>query len=82
MPSTIPNTVLHDKPVRLANMRTHRRRHMFVNRGNADRYHNAEIDVSGLPDDVTFGDLVRRMLCTACDHRDADVGPSWLLHRG
>ena len=21
-----------------------------------------------------------RMLCTACDHRGADVGPSWLHH--
>ncbi len=37
-------------------------------------------DVSGLPDNVTFGELQRRMLCTVCDHRGADVGPSWLHH--
>ena len=52
---------------------------MFVNCGNPDCHHNAEVDVSGLPDNVTFGELQRRMLCTVCDHRGADVGPSWLL---
>jgi hypothetical protein len=69
---TIPNLVLHDKPVRLANMRTHGRNHVFVNCGNPDCYHNAELDVSALPDNVTFGELQLRMLCTMCDHRDAD----------
>jgi hypothetical protein len=82
-PWTIPNLVLHDKPMRLANMRTHGRRHVFVNCGNPDCYHNAELDVSGLPDNVTFGKLQRRMLCTVCDHRGADVWPvlaaSWLI---
>jgi hypothetical protein len=73
---TIPNQLLHDKPVPLANMRTHGRRHVFVNCGNPD----AEVDVSGLPDNLTFGELQRRMLCTVCDHRGADVGPSWLHH--
>jgi hypothetical protein len=53
---------------------------VFVNCGNPDCYHNAELDVSGLPDNVTFGELQRRMLCTVCDHRGADVGPSWLHH--
>ena len=80
MPWTIPNLVLQAKPVPLANMRTHGRRHVFVNCGNPDCYHNAELDVSGLPDNVTFGELQRRMLCTVCDHRGADVGPSWLHH--
>jgi len=75
---TIPNLVLHDKPVRLANMRTHGRRHVFVNCGNPDCYHNAELDVSGLPDNLTFGEVQRRMLCTVCDHRGADVSPPWL----
>jgi hypothetical protein len=28
---------------------------------------------TGLPDNVTFGDLQPRMLCTVCDHRGADV---------
>jgi hypothetical protein len=44
--------------------------------------HNAEIEVSGFADEVTYGDLQPRMLCTVCDHRGADVSPSWLLHRG
>jgi hypothetical protein len=64
MPWTIPNLVLHDKPVPLANMRT--------NCGNPDCYHNVELDFSGLPDNVTFGELQRRMLCTVCDHRGAE----------
>jgi len=45
---------------------------------NPDCYHNADLDVSRFPDDVTFNDLQPRMLCTVCDHRGADVGPSWL----
>ena len=80
MPWTIPNLVLHDKPVRLANMRTHGRKHVFVNCGNPDCYHNAELDVSRLPDDATFNDLQPRMLCTVCGHRGADVRPDWSPH--
>jgi hypothetical protein len=26
---------------------------------------------------MTFGDLQPRMLCTLCNHRGADVSPSW-----
>jgi hypothetical protein len=80
MPWTILNLLLHDKPVPLANMRTHGRNHVFVNCSNPGCCHNAELDVSRLPDDVTFNDLEPRMLCTACDHRGADAGPSWLHH--
>jgi hypothetical protein len=53
---------------------------VFVNCGNPDCYHNTELNVSRFPDDVTFNDLQPRMLCTVCDHRGADVGPSWLHH--
>jgi hypothetical protein len=56
MPWTIPNLVLHDKPVRLANMRSLGRKHVFVNCGNPDCYHNTELDVSRFPDDVTYND--------------------------
>ena len=52
----------------------------FVVCGNPDCHHNAEVDVNRLPDDVTFNDLQPRMLCTMCDHRGADVSPSWQLH--
>jgi hypothetical protein len=63
MPWTIPNLLLHDKPVPvpLANMRSQGRNRVFVNYGNPDCHRNAELDVSGLPDDVTFGDLQPRM---------------------
>jgi hypothetical protein len=64
----------------LGNMRSLGRTHVFVNCGNPDCFHNAELDVSRLPDDMTFNDLQPRMLCTVCDHRGADVGPSWLHH--
>ena len=79
MPSTIPNLLLHDKPVPLSNMRSHGRKHVFVYCSNPDCHHNAEIDASGFPDTVTltFGDLQPRMLCTVCNHRGADVSPSW-----
>jgi len=81
MPWTIPNLLLHDKSVTLSNMRSLGRTRVFVYCSNPDCRHNAEIDASGFPDDVTFGDLQPRMLCSACDHRGADVSPSWLHHR-
>ena len=34
----------------------------------------------GFPDDVTFNELQPRIVCTVCDHRGADVSPSWLHH--
>jgi hypothetical protein len=78
MPWTIPNLLLHDKPVPLSNMRSLGRNHVFVVCGNPDCYHNAELEVSRPPDDMTFNDLQPRMLCTVCNHRGADVSPSWL----
>jgi hypothetical protein len=81
MPWTIRNLLLHDKPALLANMRSHGRNHAFVYCSNPACHRSAELDVSRLPDDVTFNDLQPRMLCTVCDHRGADVSPSW-LHRG
>jgi hypothetical protein len=80
MPWTIPNLLLHDKPARLGNMRSHGRSHMVVVCGNPDCHHNAEIDASDFPDDVTFGALQPRMLCTVCDHRGADVSPTVLVN--
>jgi hypothetical protein len=47
---------------------------------NQGCHHNAELDGSRLPDDVTFNDLQPRMVCTVCDHRGADVSSSWLQH--
>ena len=77
MPWTIQNLQLHDKPVPLANMRSLGRNRVFVCCSNPDCHHNAEIDASGFPDELTFGDLQPRMLCTVCGHRGAGVSPSW-----
>ena len=77
MPWAFPNLLLHDKPVPLGNMRSLGRNRVFVYCSNPDCHHNAELDVSRLPDDVTLNDLQPRMLCTMCDHRGAGVSPSW-----
>ena len=77
---TIPNLLLHDKPVPLSNMRSLGRNRVFVCCSNPDCHYNAELDVSSFPDDVTFNNLQPRMRCTMCDHRGADVSPSWLHH--
>jgi hypothetical protein len=47
---TIPNLLLHDKPVPPANMRSHGRNTVFVWCSNPGYHHNAELDVSRLPD--------------------------------
>jgi uncharacterized protein YbaR (Trm112 family) len=47
------------KPVPLANMRCHGRNRVFVCCSNPGCHRNAELDVSRLPDDVTFNDLHR-----------------------
>jgi hypothetical protein len=43
-------------------MRSLGRKHVFVVCGNPDCHGNAELDISGLPDNVTFGDLKPGML--------------------
>jgi hypothetical protein len=60
MPWTIPNLLLHDKPVPLSNMRSHGRNRVFLYCSNPGCHHNAELDVSRLPDYVTFNDLQSR----------------------
>jgi hypothetical protein len=50
MPWTIPNLLLHEKPVPLSNLPTLGRTHV----GNPDCHHSAEIDASGFADDVTL----------------------------
>jgi hypothetical protein len=52
------------------------RPNVFVVCGNPDCHRNAELNVNGLPDNVTFGDLrsaTADALCTECDHRGAEV---------
>jgi hypothetical protein len=75
IPWTIPSLLLHDKPVPLANMRNHGRNHAFVYCSNPACHHSAELDVSRLPDDVTFN-LQPRVLCTVCDAAARQPSPA------
>ena len=70
MPWTIPNLVLHDKPVSLANMRTHGRNMCLSFAAIRTVIATLNWTSAGLPDNLTFGDL---------QPRRRDVGPSWLL---
>jgi hypothetical protein len=57
MPWTISNLLLHDKPVALGNQRGLGFTKVWAYCSNPDCHHNANIDVSHLPDQVTFNDL-------------------------
>jgi len=72
-----PEPAASQQPVPLSNMRSLGRRSVLVYCSNPACHHKAEIDASGFPDEVTFGDLQPRMLCTVCNHRGGDVSPSW-----
>jgi hypothetical protein len=61
-------------------MRSLGRNHVVVYCSNAGCHHSAELDVSGFADHVTFNKMQPRMVCSVCDHRGADVSPSWLHH--
>jgi hypothetical protein len=74
MPWTIPNLLLHDKPVPLANMRSLGQTRLFVYCSNPGCHHNAELDADAFRDETTFNDLQLRMVC---GHRGADVRASW-----
>jgi hypothetical protein len=78
MPWTIPNLMLHDKPVPLASMRCHGRKHLFVVCGNPYCHRNAELNVNGLPDNVTFGDLQPRLLSAPSALSRRRSQSSWL----
>jgi hypothetical protein len=73
MPWTIPNLLLHDKPLPLSDQRAFGYNKIFVYCSNPGCYHNAVLDASHLPDEMTFNELQLRMVCTVCDHRGADV---------
>ena len=53
-------------------------RDVLVYCGNVNRcYHQARLNADHWPDGITFGDLERHMVCTACGHKGADVRPVW-----
>jgi hypothetical protein len=71
------NLLLPEKPTMLASIRSQGKTRVFVCCSNPGCHHNADFDVSRLPDDVTLGSLQPRMLCLVCDHRSAAVRSSW-----
>jgi hypothetical protein len=77
MPWTIPNLLLHNKPVPRSNQRSLGYRKLWVHCGNPDCRHSAILEVDHLPDETTYNDLMPRMLCTLCGHRGADVSTAW-----
>ena len=69
---------LPHKPAPLGHFRAQGVRRILVYCGNAPTcYHQATFDAGAWSYDTTLGELQRRMLCTACDHRGADVRPAW-----
>jgi hypothetical protein len=77
MPWTIPNLLLHDKPLPLSDQRASGYSHVFVYCLNPGCHHNAVVDVSHLPDKTTYNELMPHMVCMVCDHRGADVRTAW-----
>jgi len=69
MPWTIPNLLLHDKPRPLVEQPAFGYTKLFVCCSNPGCHHNAVLDASHLPDEITFNDLQPRMVCRDCDHR-------------
>ena len=57
MPWTIPNLLLHDKPLPLSEQRALGYTKLFVNCSNPDCHHNAVLDASQMADEITYNDL-------------------------
>ena len=73
---------LDQKPVALGEARAIGVRCVLIYCGNSPNcQHQAELDADRWPDDVPFGQLQPRMLCTACGHLGADVRPLWPIGR-
>jgi hypothetical protein len=50
---------------------------VWVYCSNPDCGHSAVLDLSHLPDEITYNELQSRMVCSVCDHRGADVCTAW-----
>src|SRR5216684_1229161 len=73
---TIKNLAFHDKRVPLTKQRDlgFGKVWCIAQTRIAD---TAVLDLSRLPDEITYNDLQPRMLCSVCDHRGADVCTAW-----
>jgi hypothetical protein len=77
VPWSIKNLVFHDKPVLLSNQRSLGYENVWVYCSNPNCRHSVVLDVGHMSDEVTFNELMPRMLCTVCDHHGADVTTAW-----
>jgi len=66
-------------PVTLGRIRGHGR-DILIYCGSIDCSHSATMNADHLPDDTVIRALGRKMACTKCGHRGADVRPDWSPH--
>jgi hypothetical protein len=73
---TIPNLLLHDKPLLLSEQRALGKQvvRLLLEPGSPPQ---RRYRPNGFPDNITYNELQPRMLCTVCDHRGADVRTAW-----
>ena len=76
-PWSIKNLVFYDKPVPPTNQRSLGYEKVWVYCSNPNCRHSAALDVNHMSDEVTFNELMPRMLCTICDHQGANVCTAW-----
>jgi len=81
MPWTSPNLLLLSRQSLWAGQHAKSGGPLFVNCGRNRTYHNTDLDVSRLPDDMTFTTYQPTECSAQCaTHRGDDVGQSWLHH--
>jgi hypothetical protein len=67
-------------PVTLSHIRGHGCRYLLVYCNALDCNHSAQLNADHLPDNTPIRPLGRRMVCTRCGHRGAEVRPDWRPH--
>ena len=68
------------EPVTMGHIRSHRVTRLLVYCGSINCNHSATLDAGWLADDAILLELDRRVVCTACGHRGAEVRPDWSQH--
>jgi hypothetical protein len=64
-------------PMTLANMRQQNVRSLWIRCGAIHCHHDAVLNVSDFPDDMTVPSFGPRMVCTICGAIGADARPNW-----
>jgi hypothetical protein len=68
------------EPVTLGHIRGLGVRHLLVYCDSIACNHQTTMNADHLPDETVIRPLGRRMVCTRCGHRGADVRPDWSQH--